>query len=67
MIPEDFFTVDLELKKYQIMSFVLFVFEDFERSLIVKYGICDNKDLIRFQMQSLKVISDFKVKNNQKI
>ena len=61
-LPSEFFVKDLNLKQFEIMNFVFFIFKDFPRSDILKYGWCNSEDFLRFQMVSFQKIEKFNAK-----
>ena len=59
-IPDDFFTEDLKLTKPEISFFILYVFKDYERKNILKYGNPGYSDIVRFMQVSERKIVDYK-------
>lgn len=59
-IPDDFFTEDLKLTKPEISFFIFYVFKDYERKNILKYGNPGYSDIMRFMQVSERKIVDYK-------
>ncbi len=59
-IPVEFFTEDLKLTPAEFSFFILYVFSDFERHHILKYGNPATSDVFRFMEAAERKIADYR-------
>lgn len=67
-MPAEFFSKDLNLEPAEISGFIFYVLRNFDRKNILKYGKCESSDYVRFEMEALNKIKDYKnnVENKSK-
>lgn len=59
-LGEAFFIEDLKIEKPQIQHFIRYIFQDFDRKEILKYGRPKNSDISRFMSIAIRKIEDYK-------
>ena len=59
-IDKEFFTEDLQLQESEIQRFVYYIFRNFERGDILKYGFCSAADVARFISECNKKVEAYR-------